>query len=92
MAETLVMVFAVLAFFGLVSSFVNGVKIGLYLEKQNIKINWWLYRFLIFKYVKQYKKMTRQPNGDVGPLYYRFFYSSLFVAVCLSITILLLVI
>lgn len=92
MAEILVMVFAVLSFIGLVLSFVNGILIGKYLEKQNIKVNWWLYRFLILTYVKQYKEMTRQPNGDMGPLYYRFFYSSIFMALCLFFTILFLLI
>ena len=91
MMEQWVILFGLLSFFGLVWSFVNGIRIGKYLEKNNIPVNWWLFRFLIFKYVMKYKEITTQEGGKPGPLYYRFNYSVTFFVISISITLLTLI-
>ena len=40
------------------------------LQKKGIKINYFLIRILIIKYVAQYKKITKEETGRVGSLYY----------------------
>jgi hypothetical protein len=91
MNEKIVLIFGLLSFFGLVLSFVNAIMMGRYLEKKGIKVKWWFFRFLIYKYIKQYKELTIQENGEPGPLYYRFIYSFIFLAISLSTTLLVLI-
>lgn len=40
------------------------------LQRRNIKINFFLIRLLLFKYVSQYKKITIEESGSPGLLYY----------------------
>ena len=40
------------------------------LQKRGVKINFFLLRLLIPKYVHQYKKMTLDETGSVGQLFY----------------------
>ena len=42
------------------------------LQKRKFKINFFLLRLYIPKYVHQYKKMTLEETGKVGALYYWF--------------------
>ena len=39
-------------------------------SKRGVKINFILLRLLIIKYIHQYKRMTLQETGKVGPLFY----------------------
>jgi hypothetical protein len=39
-------------------------------SKRGIKINFFLLRLYIIKYIHQYRKLTIQETGRVGPLYY----------------------
>lgn len=39
-------------------------------SKRGIKINFFLLRLYIIKYIHQYKKLTLEESGRVGPLYY----------------------
>ena len=39
-------------------------------SKRGVKINYFLLRLYIIKYVHQYKKLTLEETGRVGPLYY----------------------
>ena len=39
-------------------------------SKRGIKINFFLLRLYIIKYVHQYRKLTLEESGRVGPLYY----------------------
>jgi len=39
-------------------------------SKRGIKINFFLIRLYIIKYIHQYKKLTMEESGRVGPLYY----------------------
>ncbi len=38
--------------------------------KRGVKINFFLLRLYIIKYIHQYRKMTVEETGKVGPLYY----------------------
>jgi len=40
------------------------------LSKRGVKINFFWLRLFIIKYIHQYKKMTLEETGKVGPLYY----------------------
>jgi hypothetical protein len=40
------------------------------LRKRNVEINFFWLRLLIPKYANQYKKITLQETGRVGPLFY----------------------
>jgi len=40
------------------------------LSRRGIKINFFLLRLLIIKYIHQYRKITLEETGKVGPLYY----------------------
>jgi hypothetical protein len=39
-------------------------------SKRGVKINFFLLRLYIIKYIQQYKQITKQETGKVGPLYY----------------------
>ena len=51
---------------------VSMVLIAEALRKRNMKVNWIFLKVLIIKYVGQYRKITLQETGKVGPLYYSF--------------------
>lgn len=40
------------------------------LSKRGVKINFFLLKLLIIKYIHQYKQVTQEESGKVGPLYY----------------------
>jgi hypothetical protein len=40
------------------------------LSRRGVKISFLLLRLYIIKYIHQYKKMTLEETGKVGPLYY----------------------
>ncbi len=39
-------------------------------SKRGVKINFFLLRLYIIKYIHQYRKITKEETGKVGPLYY----------------------
>jgi len=39
-------------------------------SKRGVKINFFLLRLYIIKYIHQYRKFTTEETGKVGPLYY----------------------
>jgi hypothetical protein len=69
--------FAWLAGFFFVIFLVSFIKIINFLEKRKVKINYFLIRFLMWKYVSQYKKITLEETGSVGPLYLTYCTSAL---------------
>ena len=42
------------------------------LEKRGISIEYLWLRVMIFKYVEQYRRVTREETGRVGPLFYHY--------------------
>ncbi len=62
-------IFAMLAGFFFVIFLVTFIRIISFLEKRKVKINYFLIRFLMWKYVSQYKDITLEETGSVGSLY-----------------------
>ncbi len=72
------------AFIGVVSS----LMMVSYCNEKGIKINWFLIRIFIFKYVSLYKELTSKENGKPGFWYYLFiisFNSLLFFTIILML-------
>jgi len=92
MSEKLVILFGLLSFLGLVLSIAQAIMMAIYLEKRDIKVKWLFFRFLIYKYINKYKEITIQESGKPGPLYYRFISSFIFLAISLSIALLILIV
>ena len=61
---------AVLAFVSVGLGIVFSMMIVHEVSKRGVKINYFLLRLLIYKYVHQYQQLTRIETGKVGPLYY----------------------
>jgi hypothetical protein len=40
------------------------------LSKRGVKINFFLLRLYLIKYISQYKQITLKETGRIGPLYY----------------------
>jgi hypothetical protein len=60
----------VLAFVSVVLGVVFSMMIVHEVSKRGVKINVFWLRLYIFKYIDQYKRLTRVETGKVGPLYY----------------------
>jgi hypothetical protein len=59
-----------LALFFVVIFVVLSIMIVNEVSKRGIKINFFLLRLYIIKYIHQYKKLTLEETGRIGPLYY----------------------
>ena len=66
MANTLLIL--ALVFVGLFAIF--SMMIVRDLSKRGVKINFVLLRLYLIKYISQYKQITLQETGKIGPLYY----------------------
>jgi len=51
---------------------VIGLRIVSYLSRRGIKINYWMLRFYMLKYIRQYRKLTIEETGNPGNLFYAF--------------------
>jgi hypothetical protein len=51
---------------------VSGIVITNFVSERGTKINYFLYRIYIIKYVNQYKQITEEENGVPGPWFYSF--------------------
>ena len=65
-------IFFVLAIICVLWGVASSVLIISFLSKRGIKINYLLLRIYIYKYVNQYRKITIEETGKVGPLFYSF--------------------
>jgi hypothetical protein len=63
-------VFAALALVSVALGVIFSMMIVSEVSKRGVKINYFLLRILIFKYVSQYKQLTTKETGRIGPLYY----------------------
>ena len=62
--------FLYIALVTVVCNIVFGIMIVNYLSKHGVKINYFLIRLLIPKYVGQYRTLTREETGKTGNLFY----------------------
>ena len=70
---------------GLVSvgwGIVSMIAITSFVSEHGTKINFFLYRIYIIKYVQQYKQITEEANGEPGPWFYSFVISMNFALLC----------
>jgi len=67
--------FLVLAIISVLCGVLFSIMITAFISKRGTKINYLLIRIYIFKYVNQYRKITIEENGKVGPLFYPFIVS-----------------
>lgn len=68
---------------------VSNVMLMNELRKRKVKVNFFLYRILIFKYLNQYKKLTVEETGKPGEVYYLFITCAIGMGVFGIITILI---
>lgn len=52
------------------------------LRKRGVEVNFLLIRLYFFRYLGQYRKMTLEETGRVGPLYYSYLAAMLVALVC----------
>lgn len=60
---------------------VSMIAITSFISERGTKINFFLYRLYIIKYVNQYKQITETENGEPGPWFYSFLISMNFALV-----------
>ena len=63
---------------GLVSvtwGIVSMIVITSFVSERGTKINFFMYRLYIFKYINRYKQITQEENGEPGPWFYSFLIS-----------------
>jgi len=64
--------FFILALIGVACGIAASVMIASFLSKRGVRINYLFIRLFIFKYVRQYRKITMEETGKPGPLFYWF--------------------
>jgi len=74
-AEIISNVFLILAIVSVLCGVLFSIMITSFISKRGTKINYFLIRIFIYKYVNQYRKITIEENGKVGPLFYPFIVS-----------------
>ena len=62
--------FLYIALASILSNIVYGIMIVNYLSERGTKINYFLIRLLMIKYIQQYKMMTQEECGKPGLAYY----------------------
>lgn len=53
----------------------SGIRITSFVAERGTKINFFLYRIYIFKYINQYKQITEAEEGRPGIWFYSYIYS-----------------
>jgi len=51
---------------------ISSIAVTSYVAKRGVRINFFLYRIMIFKYFNDYRRLTLQETGRIGPWYYAF--------------------
>ena len=74
-AEIISNLFLILAIVCVLCGVLFSIMITSFVSKRGTKINYLLIRIYIYKYVNQYRKITIEENGKVGPLFYPFIVS-----------------
>ena len=87
--EIMINVFFILAIVCVLCGVVSSVLIIAFLSKRGAKINYLLIRIYIYKYINQYRKITIEETGKVGPLFYSFIISFILALIFAIIGVLL---
>jgi hypothetical protein len=70
--EAMSTLFFVLALIGVACGIATSIMIASFLSKRGVRINYLFIRLFIFRYVRQYRKITIEETGKPGPLFYWF--------------------
>jgi len=87
--EIMINLFLVLAIVCVLCGVASSILIIMFLSKRGTKINYLLIRIYIYKYINQYRKITIEETGKVGPLFYSFIISFILALIFAIIGILL---
>ena len=68
---------------------ISMIVITNFVAERGTKINLFLYRLYVLKYVNQYKQITEAKNGEPGPWFYSFTVSMNFALLCSIIGLIL---
>jgi hypothetical protein len=64
--------FFILALISIAFGIAASAMIASFLSKRGVKINYLFIRLFIFRYVRQYRRITMEETGKPGPLFYWF--------------------
>jgi hypothetical protein len=64
--------FFILALIGIGCGIAASAMIASFLSKRGVRINYLFIRLFVFRYVRQYRKITMVETGKPGPLFYWF--------------------
>ena len=59
------------------------------LSRRGVKINFFLLKLYIIKYIHQYRRITKEETGRIGPLYYPCVASVSLTLICAVLALLL---
>lgn len=63
-------IFLVLALICVAAEIISSIAVTAYVSRRGIKINYLLWRIMIFKYFNDYCRLTREETGRNGIWYY----------------------
>jgi hypothetical protein len=69
---TLSTLFFILALISVACGIATSIMIASFLSERGVKINYLFIRLFIFRYVRQYRRITMEETGKPGPLFYWF--------------------
>ncbi len=84
---SIIIILIVIGAVALVWYITSTIRICEALRKRNIKVNYFLLRLYAIKYANQYRNITKEETGKVGPLFYHWIISILIVLVAALILI-----
>jgi hypothetical protein len=64
--------FFILALISIAFGIAASAMIASFLSKRGVKINYLFIRLFIFRYVRQYRRITMEETGKPGPLFFWF--------------------
>jgi len=73
--------FLILALISVGVGIVSSIAVTNYVSKRGVKINYFLWRIMIFKYFIDYQRLTKQETGKVGPWSYVFIAAMVLAAI-----------
>lgn len=65
-------IFIGIALVSVVWGIVSAIVIASYLSGRGVKINMFLFRILVLKYIHEYYEITSKENGKPGPWFYSY--------------------
>ena len=81
----------ILAIISSICGMVIGLRIVSFLSRRGIKINYWMLKLYMLKYLIQYRNLTIKENGKPGKLFYAFILSCSFALVFYIVFLVLLI-